>query len=226
MQQIEGTLLVMFASLQAVWNTAVLSLDADVAGLMMQSRRGRPNRRLRGLIVVVMRSTYQRAPKLSGELGMASKERSLTFIATALANATPRPPLHSSTGHAPCYPSPICCRQHGTEPQWLCEVSRRCPESCRRLGANFWPAKPTTALLPFRAGSAAFLSSSSSNNATTLKSPATIPGNPGTPPPMKQARREVPLPSQEGKKGAMQYALYVLPLGRRRKRRKFCGNSG
>lgn len=26
---------------------------------------------------------------------------------------------------------------------------------------------------------------------------------------MKQARREVPLPSQEGKKGAMQYALYV-----------------
>lgn len=42
-----------------------------------------------------------------------------------------------------------------------------------------------------------------------MKSPATIPGNPGTPPPMKQARREVPLPSQEGKKGAMQYALYV-----------------
>jgi hypothetical protein len=27
---------------------------------------------------------------------------------------------------------------------------------------------------------------------------------------MKLARREVPLPSQEGKKGAMQYALYVL----------------
>jgi NADH dehydrogenase (ubiquinone) Fe-S protein 7 len=42
-----------------------------------------------------------------------------------------------------------------------------------------------------------------------MKSPATIPGNPGTPPPMKMARREVPLPSQEGKKGAMQYALYV-----------------
>jgi hypothetical protein len=42
-----------------------------------------------------------------------------------------------------------------------------------------------------------------------MKTPATIPGNPGTPPPMKAARREVPLPSQEGKKGAMQYALYV-----------------
>jgi hypothetical protein len=26
---------------------------------------------------------------------------------------------------------------------------------------------------------------------------------------MKVARREVPLPSQEGKKGAIQYALYV-----------------
>jgi hypothetical protein len=42
-----------------------------------------------------------------------------------------------------------------------------------------------------------------------MKSPAIIPGNPGTPPPMKAGRREVPLPSQEGKKGAMQYALYV-----------------
>ena len=43
-----------------------------------------------------------------------------------------------------------------------------------------------------------------------MKTPATIPGNPGTPPPMKAAiRREVPLPSQEGKKGAVQYALYV-----------------
>lgn len=31
---------------------------------------------------------------------------------------------------------------------------------------------------------------------------------------MKQARREVPLPSQEGKKGAMQYALYVLSMRR------------
>ncbi|KAJ4352683.1 hypothetical protein N0V95_004067 [Ascochyta clinopodiicola] len=84
------------------------------------------------------------------------------------------------------------------------------PRAARRPGANFWPAKPTTALLPFRAGSVAFLSSSSSNNATTMKSPATIVGNPGTPPPMKQARREVPLPSQEGKKGAMQYALTTL----------------
>ncbi|EMD60113.1 hypothetical protein COCSADRAFT_99598 [Bipolaris sorokiniana ND90Pr] len=71
-------------------------------------------------------------------------------------------------------------------------------------------AKPATALMPFRAGSVAFLSSSSSNKATTMKSPATIPGNPGTPPPMKSARVEVPLPSQEGKKGAVQYALTTL----------------
>jgi NADH dehydrogenase (ubiquinone) Fe-S protein 7 len=63
--------------------------------------------------------------------------------------------------------------------------------------------------MPFRVGNAAFLSSNSSDKAATMTSPATIPGNPGTPPPMKAARREVPLPSQEGKKGAMQYALYV-----------------
>jgi NADH dehydrogenase (ubiquinone) Fe-S protein 7 len=51
-----------------------------------------------------------------------------------------------------------------------------------------------------------------------MKSPAIIPGNPGTPPPMKAAvRREVPLPSQEGKKGAMQYALYVRPLHQQQK---------
>jgi hypothetical protein len=81
-------------------------------------------------------------------------------------------------------------------------------------------ARPATALLPFRAGSAAFLSSSSSDKAATMKSPAIIPGNPGTPPPMKAAvRREVPLPSQEGKKGAMQYALYVRPLHQQQKKR-------
>jgi len=41
-----------------------------------------------------------------------------------------------------------------------------------------------------------------------MKSPGLVTGNPGTPPPMKAAtRREVALPSQEGKKGAMQYAL-------------------
>ncbi|KAF2013834.1 NADH-quinone oxidoreductase [Aaosphaeria arxii CBS 175.79] len=74
-------------------------------------------------------------------------------------------------------------------------------------------AKPTTALMPYRAGSAAFLSSTSSNSATpvgTQQSPGLVAGNPGTPPPMKVARREVPLPSQEGKKGAMQYALTTL----------------
>ncbi|KAF2035443.1 NADH-ubiquinone oxidoreductase 20 kDa subunit mitochondrial precursor [Setomelanomma holmii] len=71
-------------------------------------------------------------------------------------------------------------------------------------------ARPATALLPFRAGSAAFLSSSSSDKAATMKSPAIVPGNPGTPPPMRAGRTEVPLPSQEGKKGAMQYALTTL----------------
>ncbi|KAH9881207.1 hypothetical protein J1614_001702 [Plenodomus biglobosus] len=72
-------------------------------------------------------------------------------------------------------------------------------------------ARPATALMPFRAaGNAAFLSSSAPDKATAMKSPSIIPGNPGTPPPMKQARREVPLPSQEGKKGAMQYALTTL----------------
>ncbi|KAH7030453.1 hypothetical protein B0J12DRAFT_583408 [Macrophomina phaseolina] len=67
-------------------------------------------------------------------------------------------------------------------------------------------AKPSTAITPFRAVSAAWISSSSKKNAT----PGLVPDGPGTPPPMKKARREVPLPSQEGKKGVVQYALTTL----------------
>lgn len=74
-------------------------------------------------------------------------------------------------------------------------------------------AKPSAALMPFRTGSVAYLSSSSSNKATAgnQQTPGLVAGGPGTPPPMKAMRTDVPLPSQEGKKGAMQYALYVLP---------------
>lgn len=67
------------------------------------------------------------------------------------------------------------------------------------------------AMLPYRAGSVAYLSNSSSKPAEPVMggSPALIKNAPGTPPPMKAGRREVPLPSQEGKQGAVQYALYV-----------------
>jgi len=79
-------------------------------------------------------------------------------------------------------------------------------------------AKPSNALLPFRAGSSAFISSSSSKSATPSGStaslrPGDIHGGSGAPPSMgvvKKERLEVPLPSQEGKKGAMQYALTTL----------------
>jgi len=70
--------------------------------------------------------------------------------------------------------------------------------------------KPATALVPFRAGSAAFISSTSAKPATAMlpsqgregksEFPLGVTGKP---------RREVPLPSQEKKEGAMQYALYV-----------------
>lgn len=44
-----------------------------------------------------------------------------------------------------------------------------------------------------------------------MQKPGLVADGPGAPPPMKKARREVPLPSQEGKKGVVQYALYVWP---------------
>ncbi|KAL9031121.1 MAG: hypothetical protein Q9196_000827 [Gyalolechia fulgens] len=70
-------------------------------------------------------------------------------------------------------------------------------------------AKPTSALLPFRAVPSAFISSTSSKPAATEIQrsqdahgpPLTATGKP---------RREVPLPSQEKKEGAMQYALTTL----------------
>jgi NADH dehydrogenase (ubiquinone) Fe-S protein 7 len=70
-----------------------------------------------------------------------------------------------------------------------------------------------TALLPFRAAPAAWISSSSSSNAGQVtQTPGLISGGPGAPLPVKRERREVPLPSQEGKKGFAQYALYVEHL--------------
>ena len=41
--------------------------------------------------------------------------------------------------------------------------------------------------------------------------PGIVKGNPPPPPPMKASKemKEVPLPSQEGTKGVVQYALYV-----------------
>ncbi|KAJ9623567.1 hypothetical protein H2203_005829 [Taxawa tesnikishii (nom. ined.)] len=74
-------------------------------------------------------------------------------------------------------------------------------------------AKPTTALLPFRGAQAAFISNTSSKPAQPeVQRPAIITGGPGTPPPMKSTKMgtNVPLPSQEGKQGVMQYALTTL----------------
>ncbi|KAI9796551.1 MAG: hypothetical protein M1833_006115 [Piccolia ochrophora] len=74
-------------------------------------------------------------------------------------------------------------------------------------------AKPLAALRPLTASSTAFISSSSAKPASAIQSPGDVAGGPGTPPPMSvtgKERREVPLPSQEGKKGAMQYALTTL----------------
>lgn len=45
-----------------------------------------------------------------------------------------------------------------------------------------------------------------------MQKPALISDGPGAPPPMKKGMpTNVPLASQEGKKGVVQYALYVSP---------------
>lgn len=60
-----------------------------------------------------------------------------------------------------------------------------------------------TAMVPFRA--AAALSTSSKRDATSLTSRSGAAG-------LAKARKEVPLASEEGTKGVVQYALYVPHL--------------
>ncbi len=80
------------------------------------------------------------------------------------------------------------------------------------MDTHILTARPSAALTTFRTQPIAFISSTSAKPATALSKPGDVTGNPSTPPPMsvvKKQRIEVPLPSQEGKKGAIQYALYV-----------------
>ncbi|KAI4285315.1 MAG: hypothetical protein L6R38_000739 [Xanthoria sp. 2 TBL-2021] len=69
-------------------------------------------------------------------------------------------------------------------------------------------AKPTSALLPFRASHAAFISTTTPKPATEIQRTQDVHGPPLTA--AGKPRREVPLPSQEKKEGAMQYALTTL----------------
>ncbi|EME44810.1 hypothetical protein DOTSEDRAFT_72297 [Dothistroma septosporum NZE10] len=82
-------------------------------------------------------------------------------------------------------------------------------------------ANPVMALQPLRTANAAFISSSSNKKADPHAGPTTavravgpsnVKGNPGAPPPMKKVTEgmEVPLASQEGNKGVVQYALTTL----------------
>lgn len=81
------------------------------------------------------------------------------------------------------------------------------------------PAKPITAVTPFKAAAASITSSTKKPAEavpTRALGPSNVKGNPGTPPPMKAVtgkdHLEVPLPSQEGNKSAIQYALCVEML--------------
>ncbi|KAL9120972.1 MAG: hypothetical protein Q9187_002471 [Circinaria calcarea] len=80
--------------------------------------------------------------------------------------------------------------------------------SARSTAALGLRAKPSTALIPFRAGPSAFISSSSAKPATAIQPSREVEG-----PPLSvtgKPRREVPLPSQEKKEGVMQYALTTM----------------
>jgi hypothetical protein len=72
-------------------------------------------------------------------------------------------------------------------------------------------AKPSTAILPLRSIQAASISTTSAKDAAAESGHVQVSGAPaGLPMSVTgKVKREVPLPSQQEKKGGMQYALYV-----------------
>lgn len=125
----------------------------------------------------------------------------------------------SATVSIPSYSqvaSPLPSFSPNLRPRHLASMSfARTAFALRRAGAA-----PSTALQPFRAAkvaNAAFISSSTKKPASEAV-PAraygagNVTGGPGAPPPMKKSSVEVPLPSQEGSKGVVEYALYVEAL--------------
>ena len=68
-------------------------------------------------------------------------------------------------------------------------------------------AKATNALLPLRAAPLVFISSTSAKPATAVTKSGDVTGTAAPMSVTGKERREVPLPSQEGKKGVMEYAL-------------------
>jgi len=82
---------------------------------------------------------------------------------------------------------------------------------------NVQAAKPTSALFPLRAATqVASITTTADKNArpeALMQKPGVIQGGPPPNVPTNvMGRKEVPLPSQEGKQGVLQYALFVLVL--------------
>lgn len=114
-------------------------------------------------------------------------------------------PLHPHQLSRKCFP-------RRERPQWPCEVRQiESPKLYLKAPlANLTAAaKPATAIVPFRAVAFA----AQRRDASSL-TPHSVSG-------LTKPRKEVPLPSEEGTKGVIQYALYVL-FPPRYARRFFC----
>jgi len=88
----------------------------------------------------------------------------------------------------------------------------RQPSSEHIPKTNNQPAKPTSALFPLRAATqVASITTTADKNArpeALMQKPGVIQGGPPPNVPTNvMGRKEVPLPSQEGKQGVLQYAL-------------------
>lgn len=186
--------------------------------------------------------------------GNAVFDSCLPFILQFLPQ--PDSPLHlaSSPRRPRISLDPRCLFLRGPEPRWPCEVSEsraisnlprlRPPKTSslpwRRphllasssrgstvpmLTKSTTAARPINSLAPFRIA-AASISSSSRKDAST--GAVQQHGGHGL---VKRERKEVLLPSQEGTKGVVQYALYVVPspagaLAARGKIERASGNLG
>lgn len=134
-----------------------------------------------------------------------------TATTTAIATHSPLPTLALQRP----LPAQSCSRQRDKAWHWRCAVRQApAPAPTGDETDMVATAKPMTALQPFRVANAAFISTTAPKDAAPMQQrPALVKGGPPPPGSMKEVMHklptEVPLPSQEGTKGVMQYALYV-----------------
>lgn len=182
------------------------------------------------IVLVVVRVTWEFRRKVWPTFAPAQHPiSSHTFDDAWTGKVRPRPHRHNTTLipllavvflstslHSIPFLSRSKCLRRRDRQHWRCAVRLQCLRPAVRANLlTASPAKPMTAVTPFKVA-AASISQSTKKPAQEVApvrgyGSGNVKGNPGPPPSMKALSKkmdqEVPLASQEGNKSAVQYAL-------------------